>query len=841
MPWTCLRLPIKTLQRALPLAKQIIPTPRGAVARSGDGQVVVINEDYPQPTYPINDRRFTGKGGFKVEIYYFDGVSTTQLDVTELVMSIKWSDSLDQAAVEGTIEMYDTFDPIAKDRRLKNIQKGNRVKVSVINDNDKLEELGRFVIWQKSRKSRTDATFTLEIKDMLVYLQQSQDTWLFQRDVKKKSKHKKGWTAAQITEYVCKRYSIPLDKANLPKCKHFIPLVKIDSGSVYELLLKVWTEERKVTGNKFIIRCENDKLRIIAKREQPVLHAVQEGQNLIDGSFTDSLQGMFNAVTVVSEAASNKTSATQQSTNRDSSANRTDTYQSTGGGWKKGVTSFFTPSGEKELAYGDPNSDDLVGWGEADNNTAMGGLPGHTMIEVKYKGKTLQLPKVDNGAGGDGIGAIPRIMDLTIAAADKLGINRDPGKVIIEWRKLDGTGTTASAVKASSGVLATAKNQAKIDKYGYLHKVIKLDKSITKADAKKQAIQALRSTLLENLEGSVTCYLLPRLRAGAPVFVKDSGARLIGKFYCSQVSHTIEPGGCTTEIGLNWLDMVPSALLTDEDKGIKKATGSSNNCGEKAVAAGRKYIGTPYSWGGGGSNGPSYGIARTNGQSGTNIKGFDCSGFVQYCWAQAGVSVPRHTDALAQVGQSVPIGQEQVGDILLYGTSDGAGSRYGHTALCSGSGMIINSGGAAGGGVREYARSDHVLVRRVSHLCKEKTTGGGGGGGGGDVVPTTIDGESTVIMYQPFAQSKFPERASTGSPVRARTDIYFKKSKAYITYNGKEVEVQTVMATMPVGVHFIVGTEIAEELGIRNKPMQKFDAIYNSESKTTRTLGNIFG
>jgi cell wall-associated NlpC family hydrolase len=167
--------------------------------------------------------------------------------------------------------------------------------------------------------------------------------------------------------------------------------------------------------------------------------------------------------------------------------------------------------------------------------------------------------------------------------------------------------------------------------------------------------------------------------------------------------------------------VVPAAKLTDEDKGIVKNNVSSGavpaggSCAQVAVDAGRKYIGTPYSWGGGGSSGPSYGIDR-----GANIKGFDCSGFVQYCWAQAGVSIPRHTDAIAQVGVSVPLGQEQLGDLLLYDTSDGAGSKYGHVAMWTGPGQILNSGGGGGGGVREYARGDHVLVRRVSHLCRQR-------------------------------------------------------------------------------------------------------------------------
>jgi cell wall-associated NlpC family hydrolase len=55
---------------------------------------------------------------------------------------------------------------------------------------------------------------------------------------------------------------------------------------------------------------------------------------------------------------------------------------------------------------------------------------------------------------------------------------------------------------------------------------------------------------------------------------------------------------------------------------------------QTAIAAARSQLGVAYSWGGGGSNGPSYGISPD-----TGVWGFDCSGLTQYAYARAGVQI----------------------------------------------------------------------------------------------------------------------------------------------------------------------------------------------------------
>lgn len=84
--------------------------------------------------------------------------------------------------------------------------------------------------------------------------------------------------------------------------------------------------------------------------------------------------------------------------------------------------------------------------------------------------------------------------------------------------------------------------------------------------------------------------------------------------------------------------------------------------------------GVPYSWGGGNTRGATYGIGR-----GARTKGFDCSGLVQYAYAQIGIRMPRLAQAQATMGRRVSIRSLRPGDLV-------AGP--GHIAVYAGNGMM---------------------------------------------------------------------------------------------------------------------------------------------------------
>ncbi len=109
--------------------------------------------------------------------------------------------------------------------------------------------------------------------------------------------------------------------------------------------------------------------------------------------------------------------------------------------------------------------------------------------------------------------------------------------------------------------------------------------------------------------------------------------------------------------------------------------------GSAIVAAAMKWIGTPYSWGGGDLDGPTLGI-----ESGANTVGFDCSGLARYAIHQAtGRVIPRVATDQAAALTPVPLDQIRAGDLLFFHNSADPPGVYHHVGIADGQGGMIHA------------------------------------------------------------------------------------------------------------------------------------------------------
>jgi cell wall-associated NlpC family hydrolase len=91
------------------------------------------------------------------------------------------------------------------------------------------------------------------------------------------------------------------------------------------------------------------------------------------------------------------------------------------------------------------------------------------------------------------------------------------------------------------------------------------------------------------------------------------------------------------------------------------------------LAAAESRLGLPYVWGGAGP-----GV-------------FDCSGLVQWSFAQAGVVMPRVAADQARTGPAVPVSRLAPGDLLFYHTDPTAPDYISHVAIYLGDGKMIQA------------------------------------------------------------------------------------------------------------------------------------------------------
>lgn len=101
------------------------------------------------------------------------------------------------------------------------------------------------------------------------------------------------------------------------------------------------------------------------------------------------------------------------------------------------------------------------------------------------------------------------------------------------------------------------------------------------------------------------------------------------------------------------------------------------NKADAIIATAEKYIGVPYQWGG---------------ESPTT--GFDCSGFVQYVFAQNGITLPRISSEQYKVGTPVALNQIEPGDLIFF--SIAKNGTVDHVGIYIGNNQFINASSSKG-------------------------------------------------------------------------------------------------------------------------------------------------
>ncbi|MDI5963530.1 NlpC/P60 family protein [Streptomyces sp. SL13] len=214
----------------------------------------------------------------------------------------------------------------------------------------------------------------------------------------------------------------------------------------------------------------------------------------------------------------------------------------------------------------------------------------------------------------------------------------------------DSFGTMASAQYRDGGVDPTMQLFLSADPSDYLAKASMLDQlSGTQADELKQIETQKRILDQERAEAGAKLSQLASVRKELAAKKTDVQAKL------AKAQHLLDTLTPVAREEFNNAGTITDPPPVD-------ATGRA----AAALAAGATKIGSPYVYG---ATGPS---------------SFDCSGFVQWSYAQVGISLPRTSEEQENVGPHLSLSQLQPGDlVIMYGGE--------HVGMYAGNGIVLHA------------------------------------------------------------------------------------------------------------------------------------------------------
>jgi len=147
---------------------------------------------------------------------------------------------------------------------------------------------------------------------------------------------------------------------------------------------------------------------------------------------------------------------------------------------------------------------------------------------------------------------------------------------------------------------------------------------------------------------------------------------------------------------------VPADAFAAVDRAIAEAAADpATPYAVAAITDARHWLGTPYSAGGGGRNGPSTGwcssLAPDDGRTddgscaAQSTIGFDCSSLMVRIFSTAGRDLPRTSRQQWKIGVHVPLSELRPGDLLFWANDTSNPSSIHHVALYIGHGLMIHS------------------------------------------------------------------------------------------------------------------------------------------------------
>lgn len=208
-------------------------------------------------------------------ITYKDDKQNVYLD--PIVKSIGWSGDIKQAARKLVVEIINTGD--LRDLHMK-FEKGAELRLLL----DEKQELFRGVLFADQINPKGQMTLTAY--DENIYLTKNKDTKIFRNQ-----------SASAIIKRLCNEFSIPTGEIH--DTGYVIPKLVFRDKTLFEMMVMALTETQKQNGQHFWISSKEGKLQVLARKEQKGKWVLENGVNLLDASYSQSIEETRTQIKVV--------------------------------------------------------------------------------------------------------------------------------------------------------------------------------------------------------------------------------------------------------------------------------------------------------------------------------------------------------------------------------------------------------------------------------------------------------------------------------------------------------------------------------------------------------------
>lgn len=218
-------------------------------------------------------------------------------DLTPLVRELKWSDNMDQAALEVDIKLmyHESLKTIIK-------EPGGLVTIfgnAIYPNERKFDELFRVVIFTMNTDTEDNsAPWTLKCYDHMIYTAHNDETKIF-RNVK----------ASQIIRELCTEFGIPVGE--IDDTGVIISRLVFRKQSIYDMMIIALTKSRYTDGQRYWIRMDRGLLYVKKKTTPSRVFVLEYGRNLYGAGLHKSIEKMRNRIKLYGSATADKSKFTE--------------------------------------------------------------------------------------------------------------------------------------------------------------------------------------------------------------------------------------------------------------------------------------------------------------------------------------------------------------------------------------------------------------------------------------------------------------------------------------------------------------------------------------------------